>query len=64
MPHGGENRRGSRNGASKLSAKQVKEIRNYARKGLYTWPELAEIYKVGYWTIRDIITGRTWAWLT
>lgn len=50
--------RGERNGKSKLTTKQVKEIRKNGKTTTYT--KLAKKYKVSYVSIRSIILGLGW----
>lgn len=54
--------RGERNGAAKLTADDVRVIRMLRKSGVKR-KALAHAYRVGEYTIRDIIEGRTWAWL-
>jgi hypothetical protein len=52
--------RGERIGVSKLTDEKVKEIRNLYKSGEYALRKLAEMYSVGYSTIRDIVVGKSW----
>lgn len=62
MSAGGPKRRGSRNGASKLTAPDVLSIRRRRAAGERRC-DLATEFGVGIYTIRDIVEGRTWGWL-
>lgn len=60
-----ENKQGSENGASKLTEKEVKEIRDYASnfKGRYYGrKQLAEKYGVCECTIKEIVNHRKNRW--
>ena len=54
--------RGERNGSSKLTDHQVREIRQLIAAGRFH-TSIAAAYGVSHTTIRDIATGDTWAWL-
>lgn len=57
-------RQGSRARAvarAKLSQEDVLRIR--AAKGVHTYEKLAFVYGVSHTAIRDVMTGRAWAWL-
>ncbi len=53
--------RGQRNGRSKLTLDQVKEIRQLLSKGNLLQRQIAEIFGVTRMTISDIKGGRSWA---
>ena len=55
--------RGERNGFSKLTEKQVLEIRSKYIPFVYTRQQLAEEYGVKIGTIKDILLRRTWNWM-
>ncbi len=54
--------RGANNGAAKLRAADVLAIRRRRAAG-ESRRVLATEFDVGIYTIRDIVEGRTWAWL-
>ena len=54
--------RGASNNAAKLTADDVRVIRMLRRTGVKR-KTLANAYRVGEYTIRDIMEGRTWGWL-
>lgn len=54
--------RGERNGMSKLSATEVREIREALRRGEYQ-KEIAARYGIVFATVSDIARGCTWGWL-
>lgn len=58
--HGTENR-GEKQGGSKLTEAQVREIRS--QKNTRMQRELAKDYGVSRMTISDVLHRRTWAWL-
>lgn len=47
---------------NKMTEEKVREIRKLAKEGVGI-RELALQYKVGYYTIRDIVNERTWLWV-
>lgn len=51
---------GERHGRSKLSIKEVKEIRKLVKTGRYSYPEIASGYKVGRDNIGRIARFDTW----
>lgn len=51
--------RGENHPQSKLTAKQVKEIRKLHKKG-FSLTVIAKNYSVSYWNIRKIVTNKTW----
>lgn len=53
-------RRGHRNGNSKLNPVAVKVIRHFLKKPGYTKARIARAYGVSRQTISDIAAGRTW----
>lgn len=55
--------RGKRNGMTKLTAAQVREIRRLYATGNITQTALAERYQVNQGTVWCILQRRTWAWL-
>lgn len=61
--HGTSNR-GERQWGAKLREQDVIAIKRQAQKGRLWQRAAAERYGVGRKTISDIVTGKTWAWLT
>lgn len=55
--------RGERNGYSKLTEKQVLEIRSKYIPFVYTRQQLADEYGVKIGTIKNILLRRTWNWM-
>ena len=55
--------RGERNGFSKLTEKQVLEIRSKYIPFVYTRQQLADEYGVKIGTIKNILLRRTWNWM-
>lgn len=52
--------RGERNGRSKLSGKDVADIRRLYNSGRYTFSQLAKVYGVATSTISHAYRGRNW----
>lgn len=59
LPHS----KGENHGMSKLTEKEVKEIRELYKTKNYTYRFLAELYNVSFSNIRKIIKRWTWEWL-
>ena len=55
--------RGSEWSFSKLNENDVLAILKLSENGMKV-SEIAEIYKIGKWTVSDILAGRNWSWLT
>jgi len=55
--------RGAQHWKAKLTEYQVREMRIYARSGVKQ-RELAEYYGVTQPSVSDVVSGRTWGWLT
>lgn len=53
--------RGERHAFSRLSELQVRAVRVLSPQ--FSAPELAEIFGVHAWTVRNVIDRKTWAWL-
>lgn len=51
---------GERNGSSKLTWKEVFEIRSLYKSKIYTQQELANKFEVSTWVIWCLLNGRTW----
>lgn len=56
--------KGEANGYSKLTEAQVLDIRRSGASSRANWPGLAMKHGVSKATIRDVVTGRTWAHLS
>ncbi len=59
--HGASNR-GIKNGRSKLTPSNVKEIKGLLAKG-QTIADLARKFDVHYGSIKQIVTGKAWGWV-
>lgn len=55
--------RGSKQGSSKLTEADVREIKHHLCMGNYTQSKLSEMYGVCKSTIGKIATGKNWSWL-
>ena len=62
IAHGRSNR-GERQGSSKLTEYGVIEIRRLAITGVNP-DDLAKTYRVAPRTVRDVLSGATWSWLS
>lgn len=59
----GINRRGEKNNFSKMTKKQVLEIRSTYKKGVVTYKELSAKFNISSGCIGSIIRKKSWAWL-
>lgn len=57
--NGGGNH-GSRHGLSRLTERQVREIRSSYRPYVVSMAQLANKYGVSHWTIKDVISRKNW----
>ena len=62
-PGGAEGPRGEKNGNSKLTKKQVREIRRLYATGEYPQAALAEQFCVGQTRVSYIVNRKSWTWL-
>jgi hypothetical protein len=56
--------RGERHGQAKLTEAKARQILIRYAAGDTSYARLGVAYDVSRWTIRGIVTGRTWRWLT
>lgn len=55
--------KGEKNGNSVLTKNDVIEIKKLIKSRMITYQQIADKFEIGRQTVKDIASGRTWAWV-